>query len=74
MEERNNTLEQVNIHKISVEDEINMEERNNILEKLNRPWSLYGWHLKYASEDVKRDRYIVMAAVNHDANSSSFPS
>ena len=63
MEEPNNILEQVNIRNISVEDKINTEERNNILEKLNRHWSADGWKLKDTSEDLKRDREIVMAAV-----------
>ena len=72
MEERNNILEQVNIRNISVEDKINMEEHNNILELLKRPWSWNGWILNDASDDQKRDRKIVMAAVNQNGLSLKF--
>ena len=72
MEERNNILEQVNIRNISVEDKINMEERNNILELLKRPWSWNGWILNDASDDQKRDRKIVMAAVNQNGLALKF--
>ena len=54
MEDHNNTLKQAKRRK----------ERNNILELLNRPWSLNGWILNDASDDQKRDKEIVMAAVN----------
>ena len=66
MEESNKILEEVNIRNISVEDEINTEDRNNILDKLNRLWSRDGWALKDASEDMKRDRDIVMTAVKQN--------
>ena len=74
MEERNKILEQVNMRKISVEDKINTEERNNILEKLERPVILNGWDLEFASEDLKRDREIVMAAVKQDFRALEFAS
>ena len=74
MEERNNIIEKLNIRKISVEDEINMEERNNILERLKGPWSLNGWHLKDASDHLKRDSEIVMAAVKQNGNALEFAS
>ena len=62
MEERNNTLKQVKRRK----------ERNNILELLNRPWSWNGWILNDASDDQKRDRKIVMAAVNQNGLALKF--
>ena len=74
MEERNNIIEQVNIRKISVGDKINMEERNNILETLNGPRSRDGWALKDASENLKRDSEIVMAAVKQYGNALEFAS
>ena len=74
MEERNNIIEKLNICKISVEDEINMEERNNILEPLKRPSSWDGWELKDASENLKRDNEIVMAAVKTNGKALKFAS
>ena len=74
MEEHNDILKQVKIFKISVEDKINTEKRNNILEKLNRPWNWNGWELQDASEDMKRDSEIVMAAVKQYGNALEFAS
>ena len=68
MDERNNIIEQVDIRKISVENNINMEECNNIIELLKRPWNWDGWALKDASEDMKGDREIVMAAVKQNGD------
>ena len=74
MEEPNNMFEQVKRRKVSVEDKINTKERNNILEKLNRPWNWNGWKLQDASEYLKRDSEIVMAAVKHVGNVLEFAS
>ena len=62
-EERNNIPKKVKILNIGVEDKINQEKRNKILEKLGTPWSWNGWRLEDASENLRRDREIVMAVV-----------
>ena len=67
-------FEQVKRRKISVEDNINMQERNNILELLKEPRSWNGWELKDASDDLKRDREIVMAAVKQNGRALEFAS
>ena len=74
MEEHNNTIEKVNRRKIIVEDKINMEECNNILEKFNRPWTRNGWSLQIASENLKRDSEIVIAAVKQNGKALQFTS
>ena len=51
-----------------------MEERNSILDKLNRPQNWNGWELKDASEDLKRDIEIVMAAVTQYVKALQFAS
>ena len=58
--------------------DVNMEKHNNILqtilEKLKRPWSHNGWDLKDASDNLKIDRDIVMAAVKDDGWNIEFAS
>ena len=66
MECHNSILEQVKRRKISVEDKINMEDLNNILQKLKRLWIYIELALKDASKDLKRDREIVMTALNQN--------
>ena len=74
MEERNNILEQVKRRNISVEDKIITEKHKNILEKLNGTWCWNGRVLEDASEDLRRDREIVMAAVKHHGYALQFVS
>ena len=51
------------INNIGVEDKIDQGGRNTIFEIMSTPWSRDGWRLKGASENLRRDREIVMAAV-----------
>ena len=56
------------------EENINKEEHDNILELLRTPCSWNDWRLKDASENIKIDVEIVMAAVRHNGFALKFAS
>ena len=53
------------IRKVGVEDNIDKEDRNNILELLRKYWSRNVWRLEDTSDNLRRDRELVMAAGNN---------
>ena len=71
-EECNNIHEQVKGRKIGVEEKVDTDKRDNILELLKKPWVQNGWRLENASENHKRDREIVISAINQIVFSIEF--
>ena len=55
-EARNNIPEQVKIHKIGVEDNIDMGEHDNIIELLKTPWSFKNYFGNIDNIKIKINR------------------
>ena len=62
-EECNNIPEKLKGRNIGVKEKVDTEERENILELYKKPWIRNGWRLENASENHRRDREIVVAAI-----------